>query len=304
MNNDERRKNDVFTGLAAHDFERAYQKGFFRAILKDLSGKKSGLLSLDKVRRSLSFKGEVDKGLQAVEIEKIIGSLNRYQDFDESFLPRQTHTRNRWQNIDKALLRGEYLPPVDLYKIGDFYFVSDGNHRVSVARQKGQKFIDAHVVELELPFTIESPFNWRSVLLKQEKANFLRRTRLDELKPDVDFTLTLAGQYHKLFEHIDVHRYFLSQNQQREIPYQEAVLSWVEAIYQPMVDVIRQQKILERFPRRTETDLYLWVIEHLAYIQQRYPSGIDYQQAATHFSRKRKSFFSEMRRRLRKLLGM
>ena len=149
--------------------------------------------------------------MQEVEIEKIIGSLNRYQDFDESFLPRQTHTRNRLQNIDKVHLRGEYLPPVELYKIENFFFVIDGNHRVSVAREKGQKFIDAHVIELELPYSIGNDFNWQEVLLKQEKADFLERTKINELRPDIQIDLTLAGQYKKLLEHIDVHRYFLSQ---------------------------------------------------------------------------------------------
>ncbi len=299
MRNGEERGKDVFSGLATHDFQRAYQKSFFHAILKKITGKGSGLLSFDAIRRSLDVEGETDRGMREVEIDKIIGSLSRYEDFDESFLPRQTHTRGRWQAIDKALMRGEFLPPVELYKIGDFFFVIDGNHRVSVAREKGQKFIDAHIRELEIPFPISGEFNWQSIQLKQGKANFLKRTRLNELKPEVDINLTIAGQYHKLLDHIDVHRYYLSQTQQMEISYQDAVLSWVDNIYLPMIDVIREQKIMGLFPDRSESDLYVWIIEHLAYIQQRFPSGIGFREAARDFSRKRKSIWEKIKKFLK-----
>jgi len=293
---------DIFTGLAAHDFQRAYQKGFFRAILNKLSGRDSGLLSFEEIRRSLDIEGETDRGLQEVAIDKIIGSLSRYQDFDKSFLPRQTFTRNRWQNIDKALIRGEFLPPVELYKVGDFFFVIDGNHRVSVAREQGQKFIDAHVRELELPFSIGAHFDWQEVLLKQERIQFLKETRLNELRPQLNIELTLPGQYPKLLEHIDVHRYYLSQDQQREIPYEEAVLSWADHVYWPMVNVIREQKILKKFPDRSEADLYLWIIEHLAFIRQRYGREIDYREAADNFSRERKSLSGCISAFIRKFL--
>lgn len=299
MSNGEERDKDVFSGLAVHDFQRAYQKSFFRAILKKITGKESGLFSFDAIRRSLDVEGETDRGLREVEIDKIIGSLSRYDEFDESFLPRQTHTRGRWQAIDKALMRGEHLPPVELYKIGDFFFVIDGNHRVSVAREKGQKFIDAHIRELEIPFPISGEFNWQSIQLKQGKVNFLKRTRLNEIKPEVDIHLTIAGQYHKLLEHIDVHRYYLSQTQQMEISYQDAVLSWVDNIFSPMIDVIREQKIMSHFPDRTESDLYVWIIEHLAYIKQRFPSGIGFHEAASDFSRKRKSIWEKIKKFLK-----
>jgi hypothetical protein len=293
MGDNEDRKNGVYSGLAVHDFQRAYQRSFFRAILNKIAGKETDLLSFNMIKHALDIKGETDKGMQEVEIEKIIGSLNRYEDFDDSFLPKQTYTRDRWQQIDRALMRGENLPPIDLYKIGDFYFVIDGNHRVSVAKEKGQKFIDAHVRELKLPFSITGEFNWQKVLLKQEKRDFLKKTHLDELRPDLDIDLTLAGQYHRLLEHIDVHRYYISQNDHREVPYQEAVEKWLQDIYLPMIEVIREQGIMDDFPERTESDLYLWIIEHLAYIRNRYPFEIGYREAASDFSREHESIFQK-----------
>ncbi len=295
MDSSDDRKNGVYSGLAVHDFQRAYQRSFFRAIMSRISGKDTGLLSFDEIKHALDIQGETDRGLQEVEIQKIIGSLNRYQDFDDSFLPKQTYTRDRWQQIDKALMRGEYLPPIDLYKIGDFYFVIDGNHRVSVAKEKGQKFIDAHVRELELSFPVTGKFNWQDVLLKQEKMNFLKKTNLHDLRPDLDINLTLAGQYHRLLEHIDVHRYFISQNDRREVPYREAVEKWLDDIYIPMVEIIREQGIMKNFPDRTETDLYLWIIEHLAYIRHRYPTGVDYREAASDFSRQQSSILEKIK---------
>ena len=275
--------SSYFERLASEDFNQAYKKGFVRAILNKLTQKRSGLVSFDDLRKKISVENQHDIGMQVIEIEKIIGSLNRYQDFDDSFLPRQTHTRNRWENIDRVFLQGEYLPPVEVYKIGEFYFVIDGNHRVSVAREKGQVFIDAHVIELQIPFPIQGKFDWYEILLNQERVDFYKQTKIKDLRPDAAINLTLVGQYTKLLDHIAVHRYFTSEYLNREVTYEEAVCSWYDNVYLPMVKIIRKRKILKNFPKRTEADLYLWIIEHLAYLKNRYGHDISYDEAAKHF---------------------
>jgi hypothetical protein len=272
-----------FDRMATMDFDQAYKKGFIRAILNKLTRKPSGLFSFDEIRKKLSIQNQRDIGMREIEIDKIIGSQNRYMDFDESFLPRQTHTRSRWVNIDRVYLKGEYLPPVEVYKIGEFYFVIDGNHRVSVAREKGQKFIDAHVIELEVPFPLTGEFDWHDILLKQDCVDFYEKTDLKKLRPEADISLTLVGMYAKLLDHIDVHRYYTSEYLKREITYPEAVCSWYDYIYKPMAEVIRKRKILDHFPKRTEADLYLWIIEHLAYLKSAYQKDISFDQAASHF---------------------
>ncbi len=284
MANDSR--SSYFEKMAVEDFNQAYKKGFFRAILNRLTQQRSGLISFDELRRNLPIENQRDIGMQVIEIEKIIGSLNRYQDFDDSFLPRQTHTRGRWENIDRVFLKGEYLPPVEVYKIGDFYFVIDGNHRVSVAREKGQLFIDAHVIELEIPFQLKGEFNWYEVLLNKDRVNFYEKTGIKELFPEAEICLSLVGQYKKLSNHIGVHRYYTSEYLKREISYSEAVASWYENVYLPMVEIIRKTKILDNFPERTEADLYLWIIEHLAYLKSRYHRDISFEEAAEHFKEK------------------
>jgi hypothetical protein len=280
----EENNRSFFEQTATLDFDQAYKKGFMRAILNKVTQKRHELVSFDELRRKLDIQSQRDMGMQEIEIDKIIGSLNRYQDFDDSFLPRQTHTRKRWENIDRVYLQGEYLPPVEVYKVGEFYFVIDGNHRVSVAREKGQVFIDAHVIELKIPFPLEGKFDWYDVLLNQERVDFENTTGIRRLRPVADIRLTLVGQYRKLMDHITVHRDYISQRRKKEIPYEDAVCSWYDNIYAPMVEVIRKRRILAHFPNRSEADLYLWIIEHLAYLEASYHRKISFEEAAKHFT--------------------
>lgn len=103
--------------------------------------------SFDELRRSLQAYNRVPRGIRVVDSEKIIGSVGRRKDFDRSFLPLRASVGERWKHVDLAFHRGEYLPPVSLYKLGDVYFVLDGNHRVSVARFHGLPTVDAEVME-------------------------------------------------------------------------------------------------------------------------------------------------------------
>jgi nucleotide-binding universal stress UspA family protein len=119
------------------------------------------------------------------------------------------------------------------------------------------------------------------LILKAEYADFLERTRLDELRPEADLSVTVPGQYQALEEHIEVHRYFMGLEQEREVPYKEAVSHWYDEVYLPVIQVIRERGILRDFPGRTETDLYLWVSEHRAALEQALGWEIKPEAAAT-----------------------
>jgi hypothetical protein len=106
------------------------------------------LLSFEEEKGALVRWSQAYRGMRIIEVEKITGSVGRYRDFDESFLPLKKSMGERWGRINRAYHRGEELPAVSLYKIGDAYFVRDGNHRVSVARYHGVVAIDAEVVEI------------------------------------------------------------------------------------------------------------------------------------------------------------
>ncbi|MGH2473028.1 MAG: hypothetical protein ACRDG6_11615, partial [Candidatus Limnocylindria bacterium] len=209
-----------------------------------------------------------------VLIDQIVGSVGRYRDFDRAFLPRQVKTRDRWESVDRAHREGTEVPPIELYKIGEVFFVKDGNHRVSVARERGQAFIDAHVIEVTAPAPVDSVEDLLDWIRDQDAVAFYEKTDLLRLRPDARIELTLPGQYDKLLEHISTHRWYIGTEQKREITYPEAVASWYDRVYLPTVEAIRKTGALRDFPNRTEADLYLWTTEHHWYLHQAaHPKG-------------------------------
>lgn len=271
--------------MAKADFESARRKGFFRSVFSWFSKTNNQLLPFDEVRKNIPLTGQHYVGLREVPIDQIVGSVGRYQDFDRAFLPIQTHTRGRWERVDALMLKDIILPPIEVYKIGDVYFVKDGNHRVSVAREKGQVFIDAYVIAIETPVPIEAHTDIDDLIRLSEKAHFLAEMHFLELCPQAEIELTLPGGYEKLIEHIRVHQYFMGQQRQQDITQEQAVVSWYDEVYMPLVRVIRENQVLKEFPQRTEADLYLWIIEHLYYLRQDYQREVSLEDAAGNFTR-------------------
>ena len=153
-----------------------------------------------------------------------------------------------------------------LYKVGEIYFVVDGHHRVSVAREQGQEFIEAEVRECKVKVPIGPDVRPEDLEILGARIEFLERTGLDRLRPDAQIELTVPDGYSRMLEHIAVHRYFMGLDQQREISDQEAVAHWYDTVYLPIVKVIRERGVLEEFPNRTEGDLYLWVLDHQQFL--------------------------------------
>jgi len=137
--------------MAMTEYERAQSKAAKGRLVSMVLRQRNDLLTLDTILSCLSTHGQHSLGLMTVAIDKIIGTVNRNADFDRNFLPRRAVTMERWLRIVKARLKNEYLPPVDLRKVGDAYFVVDGHHRISVAREEGQAYIEAYVTELHAP---------------------------------------------------------------------------------------------------------------------------------------------------------
>jgi hypothetical protein len=225
-------------------------------------------ISYDEVREKLRLGGPVYRGIQTVPLDKIVGSVNRYRDFDRFFAPTQTHTQARWRRIVLAWYREINLPPVLLYKVGEVYFVVDGNHRISVARSQGQLYIDADVREAASRVPLTESVGPEDLIRLGERVDFLERTQFDRIRPGVDIETTLLGGYDRLIEHIAVHRYFMGLKEGREISDSEAVEHWYDTLYEPVVKVIEAADVLEALDGRTKTDLYLWVMDHLHYIRE------------------------------------
>ena len=130
------------------EFDRARRRAALGHLLARLRRRPNTLLAYHGVRRGLTIAGEGYRGVRAVPVAKIVGSTDRWRDFDRAFRPLRAHAACRWVSVARAHGEGRALPPVQLYRVGDAYFVRDGHHRVSVARIRGQECVDAEVVEL------------------------------------------------------------------------------------------------------------------------------------------------------------
>ena len=253
-----------FNEQADRDFSRARRKAFLRRVGAYLRNDPSSnqLLSFDEVKSGLGAVEQVYLGMRTVPVAKIVGSVGRHRDFDRAFLPSKGDLSTRWKKIDQMMHRAEELPPISLYKIGDAYFVRDGNHRVSVARQRGVEMIDAEVIELRSRVPIDSELTAESLLHKMEQRHLLERLPMDRVLPEVKVELSDVSDYRKLATHIEAHGYRLSQLWKRYVSPEEVLRDWYEYSYRPIAEMIREERILDAFPDRTELDLYLWIIYH------------------------------------------
>ncbi len=278
--------NDLLHNYSRQDFSRAYRKSFWRSVLSWLGKIDNDLLPFDEVMKRVPLIGQSYSGLKQIETDKVIGSVSRYLEFDRAFLPRQTHTRERWERIDQAYYSDVILPPIEVYQVGEVYFVKDGNHRVSVARERGQMYMDAFVVKISIPGTMDKNTNLEQLVLQQEYIGFINQTHLDELAPKESFKFSIPGQYDRLMNHISVHRWFMGEKLQRPVTDEEAVKGWLQDVYRPLIRIIRKYEILKEFPLQTETDLYLWIIEHRWYMTEEQHRKISLDSAAKHYARK------------------
>ena len=267
-------------------FNRARRRALWQGVLGLFKGKQTiqaSLLSFDAVRDRLKIRGQHYVGLKTIPLNKIVGSVGRYQDFDRAFLPAQEHSRERWREVYLAV-QGKGLPPIELYKIGDAYFVRDGHHRVSVLKEMGATEVEAYVTEFDTPVPLPADTVEADLDLKGEYAAFLLETGLDRLRPEQRIEFTVPGQYCKVEEHIAVHRHFVGQREGREVSYDEAVARWYDEVYCPLAEIIRETEILAQFPGRTEADLYLWLIEHRYYLSEDMGYDVPLEEAAADFS--------------------
>jgi nucleotide-binding universal stress UspA family protein len=275
---------------AVEDFHSARLQAQLNTLVSRLTGRSTELLSYEEVRRKLKARERSSERLEDIAIDAIVGSVGRYRDFTRRFLPTSESSKERWARVEVAMTGLKGVPPIEVYKVGDAYFVRDGHHRVSVARQLGADHIQAYVTEVATKVPLEPDVEPKDLILKAEYAEFLERTDVADVRPKADLRVTEAGKYPLLEEHIEVHRHFMGLEQERYIPYPEAVAHWYDEVYLPVVRLIRQRGILRHFPERTETDLYLWIAEHRAVLEEELGWEVSPDMAAsdltTRFSRK------------------
>ena len=177
-------------------------------------------------------------------------------------LPLNNSDGDRWAGVRMATEKMIGLPPIEVYQIGDAYFILDGHHRASVARELGSTHIQAYVRQVRTLIPVSPTDRIEDIILKSEYTDFVKKTRLDVIRPEANLQVTVPGQYNILYDHIVTHRYFQGINEKREISFDEAVADWYDQVYEPVARMICRLNILKDFPERSETDLYLWIMDH------------------------------------------
>jgi nucleotide-binding universal stress UspA family protein len=266
--------NDPNYPAARRDFTKVRAQASMEGVLAHLSGRSNELLSYEEVANRLHLNMRSERGVLEIPLKAIVGSVGRYTDFTRTFLPLSDTDRERWARVKAAMDAGIVLAPIDVYKVGEVYFVLDGNQRVSVARQNGLTYIQAHVIEVETDAPLESAAELDALIVRSEYGEFLDRTDIFFLRPGVNLTVTIPGQYDKLIEHIQAHRYFMGIDYKRHISYPEAISHWYDMVYLAIVEPIREHRLLRWFPGRTETDMYVWVSEHRYLLEKSHGQAI------------------------------
>lgn len=237
-------------------------------LLKNLFGrKKSVLRSFHAVQQQEQAVDSIERGSMPVSIEKIVGTVGRYNDFDCEFRPKRQDDNPRLEGIIQAMQAGKSMPPISLYQIKDDFFVLDGHHRLLAAKELGRDEIHACILEL-LPST-----DTLENRLYREKVDFR-----DQAGLSATIELTELDQFVHLTQQIRIHQAFLQRRHEgREISYQQAAGDWYTTIYRPLVILIRNSGLIRGFPGRSVDDLYLYISEH-QWSEQRertYGRGID-----------------------------
>ncbi|MBP5162983.1 MAG: transcriptional regulator [Spirochaetales bacterium] len=244
------------------DFIKAHRHAVFQGIFSTFRWHNPDLLSFYEVTKLIKPEAESYRGMQVIPVKQIIGSENRYHDFSSAFYPKNTHLEKRWESVDAARLDDIVLPPISVYKLGDTYFVRDGNHRVSVARSKGVEFIDAEVVELTSKIPLEEGITLNEI--RKRVVAYERQRFLDQFNPTYlpmeRIVFTAPGSYPEMVNHIMVHKYFANQNRKKEMSFEEGAVSWFNNVYLRIADAIEAEHLLSEFPGQTEADLYMWLV--------------------------------------------
>lgn len=271
------------SNTATQEIEEAKRQALLNNILATLRGEDNHLIPFEWVR-FLNPRGEHYIGTQTILVDQIIGSVDRYDEFDQHFLPLTHHLDERWVAIRKAQIEGKELPAIQVYKVGDGYFVKDGNHRVSVAKSTHQKYIDAEVIELDVNITPQPGESLKDMIIRSERVEFYKHTRLDELRPEhAEIDFSTPGRYDILLEHIRTRQYYLGIQEQRDISWDEAVISWYDKLYWHVVRNLRRHNVMTKFPGRTEADMYLWVMDHRYFLTEQLGHDVGSEYATLNF---------------------
>lgn len=277
MNDPETLRHEV----AVRDFKRARREASMQQLMARITGKSADLLAYNEVCDRLKVSDPVDLGVQEIPLDAIVGSVGRYKDFTRSFMPKKDQDETRWVGVKTAVNDMVGIPPIDVYKVGEAYFVNDGNHRVSVARQLGGETIAAHVVEVISRVPLTENADPDELICQERYLDFLEKTNLDKLRNDVDLSMTFAGHYRNLLDQIEAHQKRMAERRGEPVPKAQAVVAWYDDVYMPVIRIVREQGILHNFPERTEADMYVLLSERREQLEDVLGWSLDAETAVT-----------------------
>jgi hypothetical protein len=250
------------TGLpgldAQHDFLRARRRATIAKLASRLRGEPDDvtvILPYEEVVEALGFESEHRVGLQVVPLDAIVGSVDRARDFDRRFRPTSGRVRSRWEQIATAMRRGEPMPPVDLARIGELYFVRDGHHRVSVARALGSKDIEAYVTEVKTRVGAAKTITLADLPLKSHERVFFERVPLPAAARS-EIRLRDPWEYGQLAEAVEAWGFRTIQHRGEPLDREQAARLWLETEYRPVVAMLKEADLIGR---STETEAYMRV---------------------------------------------
>ena len=250
------------TGFADQDAQSDFSRARRRQVLSRLSARLRRepddvelVLPFDEVVAALGRAGEKRLGLQVIRLDSIVGSVDRTREFDRRFRPTSGRLRRRWEAIDKAMRRGESMPPISVYRIGDLHFVSDGHHRVSVARELGLETIDAYVTEIITAVGTEGGIEVRDLALKSHERLFFERVPLPAAAR-ARIQLPNRSLYAGLAEGVEAWGARLMHASTTYLDRAEIASRWFAEEYVPVVEMLKEADLIGR---NTETEAYIKV---------------------------------------------
>lgn len=248
------------TGFPASDARDDFLRARRRAVLARLASRLrrepddiGHVLPLEEVVQALGLAGEQRLGLHVITLDSIIGTVDRTGDFDRRFRPTHQRLRGRWERIAAAQRRGEAMPPISVYRVGELHFVEDGHHRVSVAKALGLETIDAYVTKLRTTVGAGSDIKLSDLPLKSHERVFFERV---PLPADARADIELSDPWHfgDLAENVEAWGFRLMQESGEFLTRAEVAEAWLREEYRPVVAMLREADMIGR---RSPTEAYM-----------------------------------------------
>jgi hypothetical protein len=243
---------------AQHDFLRARRRATIAKLVARLRGEPDDvgvILPYSEVLAALGFVSERSIGLKVVQLDAVVGTIDRERDFDRRFRPTSGRVRSRWEQIAGAMRRGESMPPVDLLQIGEIYFVRDGHHRVSVSRALGRTDIDANVTEVLTRVDASAAIKLTDLPLKSHERVFFERVPLPDTAR-AEIKLSDPWDYAELAESVEAWGFRAMRDRNEAINRRTTAHQWLETEYRPVVAMLREADLVGD---GTETEAYMHI---------------------------------------------